>query len=385
MKNKIDILHIYAGTSGAAGLYLHEIYLALKNRFEQEVIVSFNYPFSYGKKWFYKNTDLSKLTFNILQNVKIRYMLRFVELIVTLLKTYRLIRKRNVKVVNYSLTTDLLIELLFLRSIKNLRNRILIITCHDVLPFGSEEEKALLKKIEKKKKFFNLANYLLVHNKNSKDDLQKYFNISDNRIVMVPFPVMDLNKLNLDENRSDLKLDNVNFRVGMFGHFRQEKGLDLLIDAWNEIYDSTKDMQLIIAGNIPYNLNYDFNKIENKSSLVIKHYIDDSLLCQLIRKCDVVVMPYFRGTNSGIPSTIISNKSLVVASDIPMFLNNELINETFLFKSGDSYELANKLKMLNGMNEDELRKHHEVNDDLLFKYFRKFELQLNTMFEIIIN
>jgi hypothetical protein len=33
MKKQIDILHIYAGTSAAAGLYLDEIHLALNEKY----------------------------------------------------------------------------------------------------------------------------------------------------------------------------------------------------------------------------------------------------------------------------------------------------------------------------------------------------------------
>ena len=43
MKKQIAILHIYAGTSGAAGIYLDEIHLALGEKYKQEVVVSFDY------------------------------------------------------------------------------------------------------------------------------------------------------------------------------------------------------------------------------------------------------------------------------------------------------------------------------------------------------
>ena len=74
MKKQIDILHIYAGTSGAAGLYLDEIHLALNEKYKQEVVVSYNYPFNYGKKWFYRFSDISSIGLKALKIRKIRYI-----------------------------------------------------------------------------------------------------------------------------------------------------------------------------------------------------------------------------------------------------------------------------------------------------------------------
>ena len=385
MKKYIDILHIYSGTSGASGLYLNEIYSALNKKYKQEVIVSYNYPFNYGKKWFYRFTDISSLDLEILKIQKIRYIVRFLELITTLLKIYFLLLFNNIKYVNYNLTTDLFIEYIFLKFLKFNKKLKIIITCHDVLPFGTDNPIILEKKIKHKKRFFKLADYLIIHNMNSKKDLRKYYNIKDEKLLNFPFPLMDLNKLK--EEKSGLKLDIIEkkFTVGMFGHFRKEKGLNILINAWNEFYGKKKDVQLIIAGNIPPNLDYDFSSIENKSTYILKNFIDDSLLKKLIGICDVVILPYERGTNSGLPSSILTNNTLLLASHIPMFVNNELIDNKFLFESKNSFDLVKKLEWIYLSENKLINELKFKNNTLINDYYENFYRTINSKFDSIMN
>ena len=109
---KIDILHIYAGTSGSSGLYIDAIYKALEIEFNQEVFVSYNFPFKYGKKLFYRFSDLALP--NILHSSnKLRLVIRYFELLYVLFYAliYTLVYKP--KIINYSLTTQINLEYFF--------------------------------------------------------------------------------------------------------------------------------------------------------------------------------------------------------------------------------------------------------------------------------
>lgn len=381
MKKKIDILHVYAGTSGSAGLYLNEIYIALSQKFSQEAIVSYNFNFNYGKRWFYKYSDLS--SFNFFTKVSIiRYFIRYLELVMTLIKIYVFLSRNCIKLINYSLTSDLSIELFFLRLIKQKKSLTLMITCHDVLPFGIDEQIFLKKKIVKKSKFFNLADYLLIHNENSRRDLIDYYNISTN-VIKIPFPIMDLNHLRIPNVYFQIKTNPVKLRFGMFGHFRPEKGLDILIEAWKLFYCKKKDVELIIAGNIPKNQKYDFNGIKYKSTVVVKRFLEDSVLKNLMSKCDVIILPYKRGTNSGLPSSILSCGAIVLSSDIPMFLNNELILKNYFFKKEDPIDLCSKLEWIYSLSKESLIGYKEENKRLLMSYKNSFTKETVITFEYI--
>ena len=57
---KALIYHIYWGTSGNSGLYLHEIFQTLKRSgYDQRAFVNYYFPFDYGDKIFFKRGDVA--------------------------------------------------------------------------------------------------------------------------------------------------------------------------------------------------------------------------------------------------------------------------------------------------------------------------------------
>jgi len=383
MRKNIDFLHIYAGTRGASGLYLDKIYSALEHKYNQEVIVSAFYSFDYGKKWFYKYSDISSLQSPVLRVDIVRKMLRFIELIITLIRVFFYVKFNKVKFINYGLTSDLLVELIFIKLLKYRSNIKVIITCHDVLPFGSDDKDVLAKKIRRKKRFLNISHYLLVHNDNSIDDLKTYYNISNSNVFKINFPIMNLNDLKINHRQVNLSIPKDKFTIGMIGNLRREKGVDLLIEAWEHFYKYNKKVQLVIAGYVSPNIDYGFQKLENKSLIYYDKFVDDSEFRSLIQMCDVIVLPYKRGTNSGIPSQIISSGTLVIASDIDMFCQNKLISEEFLFQSNDFNALSEKLEWISTISKETIAQYKKDQYDKLLQYDSHFIKNVQNEFDKI--
>ena len=370
MKN-IDILHIYAGTSGSAGLYMNEIYSVLSDNFRQELIVNSYYPFQKGKKIFYRYSELSA-PYKIKRRA-IRLAIRFVELCYALLFSLFYVLRNNPKILNYSLTSDVIVEYYFLCIIKIFTKTKLLITCHDTLPLNISNEKILQKKIKRKKRFFKLADTLIIHNQNSREELEKYYGITAN-IVEHPFPVMDLTLLyGLPEVQRHEK-----FKVSMLGNFRKEKGVDILVDAWSRLDNDAHNIELLIAGYFPDRKDIPANL---RPSVHIKpHFIDDHTYWKLIGESDVVVLPYKRGTNSGIPSSIISLNTLLIASDISMFDNNTLIDKFFLFKMGDAVDLSKKIYDIYQMSQATKNEYRKKNKILFNQYRQEFKSIINEVY-----
>lgn len=377
---KIDIVHMYAGTSGSAGLYIKEIYSALNGNFTQELIVNYYYPFKEGKKVFYKFSELSA-PYKFCCN-RIRLMIRFAELCFALIYSFILILTHKVKVLNYNLTSDLKLEYFFLLSIKKLTKTKILITCHDILPFANKNQESLKKRIQIKNRFFRLADYLIVHNSNSINDLKKYYDISS-CILEYPFPLMDLNKLFV-RNKTDTNPRNAKFVVGMFGHFRLEKGLDILIEGWNEFYESSKNVELVLAGNLLDSNTYNLDGLQKKQVTIISNFIDDISYYNLIARSDLVILPYKSGTNSGIPSSVLSLNTLVLTSDIPMFKNNQLIASDFLFKANDSRSLSEKLNMIYALTSNARNSYLQENQQRINKYRQTFVNKINEAYSFSI-
>jgi glycosyltransferase involved in cell wall biosynthesis len=377
MHNKIDILHIYAGTAGAAGLYLHEIYKTLEGKFTQEVIANYYYPFQEAKKYFYKTTELCscKIKYKYL-----RFIIRYIELIIGLSKSYIYIKSKKPKVINYSLTSDLFVEYIFLFIVKYLTDSKIIITCHDVIPFQIRK-KTVEAGIRRKKDFFLIADYLLIHNDNSRVELSLVYGINEN-IFIHPFPIMDLTQLFFDKKFKK----NDAFTIGMFGHFRKEKGLDILIESWKLLSDKYTDIKLIIAGNFPDDNDRLLTSINKESNvLIIKSFIDDKMLFDLIQKCDIIVLPYRRSSNSGFPSMILSLSKFALTSDIPMFKDSPLINDFFLFDNGEPISLMMKIDLLKNMSISDREKLRDGNRNLLSKYKAMFDKEVISVYQTICN
>ena len=158
----------------------------------------------------------------------------------------------------------------------------------------------------------------------------------------------------------------------------KEKGLDVLLEAWKLFYDDSKNAELILAGNFPH--KEDIPADSNLSITTIPRFIDDYTYCKLISESDLVVLPYKRGTNSGIPSSIVSLDVLLITSDIPMFSNNTLIDETFLFKNGDASDLSKKLSDFSQMSQETKDEYLRKNRARFIQYREEFKSTINEVY-----
>lgn len=327
------IYHIYWGTSGNSGLYLDEIYQCLKDAgYAQKIFVNYYYPFDYGEKIFFRHSDIAHCKMKGFR----RRLLQMYELLLDFAKILYTARRDKPEVVNYSLASGSYnFMVCFLKAIKRLSGCKLVVTCHDVCPFGSYGPKS--REMTNRQRIFDVADYLLAHNDSSVKDLQKVFHIDTGKVVQHRFPVMDLKKLY--QVKYEPKLCDFLF----IGHFRAEKGVDLLIKAWELVSEGNKNATLWLCGR-PQGQRFDINKLEKQNVTCKLEYVREDDYCRYIQSARYVVLPYMRGTNSGIVSTVLSLGANVITSDIPMFQDNPLVKEDRMFKSGDVNALAEILQ-----------------------------------------
>lgn len=337
----MKILHIYSGSQASGGLYLKKIVDTLNDveNNVQETIVSYYYPFKSNSKVFFRFTDLA----GSLKKTKLRLVLRYLELIYGLTYSffYSLYFKPNI--INYSLNSAYLVELYFLKLISLFTNSKIFITCHDVIPFksGLVSEN---KDFKRRNAFFKLATKLIVHNKQSIIDLVKIYNQKEEKITFYPFPIMDLKLLQPKQPKTE-KVEEHDFCF--LGHLREEKGIDLLIEAWKVFNQLKPNAKLIIAGNRTSN-NDKINEEELRkiNITLIDRYVSDAMYLNIIESSKCIILPYLKGTNSGILSTIISVNINIIASDIELFKDHFFINKNNIFQSGNQESLIEKLSLV---------------------------------------
>lgn len=322
------IYHIYWGTSGNSGLYLDEIYQCLKsNRYEQKVFVSYYYPFDYGEKIFFRKSDMAHC------RVKgaARKMLQLYEIISAFIKILLAARKDKPHIINYSLISgSYSIVIIFLKMIKTISRCKLVITCHDVCPWGGHSSES--PEMINRKKIFQLADCLLVHNENSIKELQQVFGVERNKIIKHLFPIMDLSKIQVVKS-VDKQCDFL-----FIGHLRKDKGIDFLINTWPLFHKQYPEATLWVCGR-PQGQQYDIAEMKRQNITCNLGYISEDDYCRYIQSARYVILPYLKGTNSGIISTVLSLGANVIASDIPMFQENPMVDNDNMFTAGNQESL----------------------------------------------
>jgi glycosyltransferase involved in cell wall biosynthesis len=123
--------------------------------------------------------------------------------------------------------------------------------------------------------------------------------------------------LSKEASRKMLQLDPHKKTLLFFGLIRDYKGLDLLLDAFNQLDDS---YQLIIAGEVygdfkKYQEIIDHSKFKSNVYL-FSNYIPDQEVKNYFSAADLCVLPYKSATQSGICAIAKSFKTPVLVTDV---------------------------------------------------------------------
>lgn len=334
MKRNIDIVHIYYGSQGIGGLYINEIYQSLKsNSLNQSIVVSNYYPFTYGKKIFFKYSDLS----GGMKNSFFRKLIRIFEMLFGLIYCLFFIMIKKPKIINYSLNASFITDVIFIKLLKKISRSTIIVTCHDVIPF-SKNPKDKFKQIKYRQIIFNTAHFLLVHTEKSIEDLIEVFKISRSKILIHSFPLMSLKSIFGEPNCKTKKYD-----FAFIGHLRNEKGIDILIEAWKRFITKFPKATLLIAGNAPYQIDF-LKELKRYNVTLELQYLSDRKYFDYINSANTVVLPYKEGTNSGVAYNLFDLDVNIIYSDLPMFMENKLLDRTGMFESENVEDLEKKLE-----------------------------------------
>ena len=153
------------------------------------------------------------------------------------------------------------------------------------------------------KYFINACDGFVTMSKAVMKDLEKFTNTSHKKYLLHPLYTSFGEKLNKQEARSKLGLPNDKQLVLFFGLIRNYKGLDMLLDAMNEL-KSNPDINLVIAGEFyedkqPY---LDLIKKYGIENQVILHgkFIANEDVKLYFSATDLVALPYRSATQSGV-------------------------------------------------------------------------------------
>jgi glycosyltransferase involved in cell wall biosynthesis len=133
------------------------------------------------------------------------------------------------------------------------------------------------------------------------NDLKKY--VDEKKIIHIPHPPYNQfgDKLTRDEACQKLNIDSSKHTLLFFGIIRKYKGLDLLIQAFDQL---DENYQLVIAGEVYGKDNEIIDLIKkntNKKRILFHNqFIPDEEITTYFSVADYLVLPYRSGTQSGV-------------------------------------------------------------------------------------
>src|SRR6185436_16109061 len=125
------------------------------------------------------------------------------------------------------------VEYWFLWFLKNVLGARVLLICHDLVPF-SLPGVPVERMIRKRRRFYELADRLIVHNESSVRDLRDVFGMGAGKVSTFPFPIYDLPRMRIPPATVLPPSDRRRFLF--LGHLRPEKGIDVLLDAWRQFH-----------------------------------------------------------------------------------------------------------------------------------------------------
>jgi glycosyltransferase involved in cell wall biosynthesis len=245
-----------------------------------------------GKKSFFK------LFYYLISNFKLLY----------------LILKFNPKLLHFQWFKLPLLDFYFLKVIKILKPNIKVLfTAHNILPHDSGNKfKSIFDKL------YNLVDSIIVHDDYSKKTFLSIFDIKSDKINVIRHGLLkiprDENKVNLNSNKFIFLNDKIIFLF--IGQITKYKGIDLLIDTWNQSVElnSNEKIHLILAGNDKYNLLKKINNFQNVT--IIDKFLTNEEFISFINLSNVILLPYLKISQSGVLMTVLHEKKHVLVSNI---------------------------------------------------------------------
>ena len=170
------------------------------------------------------------------------------------------------------------------------------------------------------KKTFSQAQYFIAPSKYIESEIHKDFPTKP--ICTTTLSVYDCYNLHRYDQNSARTLLGLNTKEVLlfFGLIRPYKGLDKLLEAFSLIKKQRKDITLLIVGEC-------YEDIKRYTDLINKYHISDSV--KLVNKfveneaiepyfaaCDVVVLPYYSATQSGVVMTAYAFEKPVVVTNV---------------------------------------------------------------------
>lgn len=198
-------------------------------------------------------------------------------------------------------------DYLMILIIKKTTRTKIVFTAHNVLPHDTGYK---FKKIYCK--IYQASDSIIVHTNRTKLEIVSRFHIQKEKISVIPHGVLTVGNI---ESRPSKKTKTDLIEFLFFGNLANYKGIDLLVEAWqsSSILFNCPNIHLTIAGRG----EVDFKQIKQcKNVTIVNRFIEEHEVVNIIRRSDVVILPYRKISQSGVLMSVIKYKKAVIVSNV---------------------------------------------------------------------
>jgi glycosyltransferase involved in cell wall biosynthesis len=231
----------------------------------------------------------------------------------------------------------------------------IVLTAHNVNAGKRDSNDSLLNRSTLRVQYL-LADHVFVHTEKMKRELLRDFGVHERTVSVIPFGI------NNSVPHTDLSPREAKQRLGIrgdertilfFGAIRPYKGLEYLVDAFQQLAATHPEYRLIIAGEPRKGAEQYLDKIQrtinghdNRGQVLQEiRYIPDEETELYFKAADVLALPYTHVFQSGVLFLGYSFGLPVVGADVGSVREEIIESRTgFLCRSYDSADLAKALE-----------------------------------------
>lgn len=198
---------------------------------------------------------------------------------------------------------------------------------------------------------YRICHHIFAHTQQMKQELIEEFGVPPERVSVIPFGINNAARstdLSPREARNRLAIREGEKTLLFFGNIARYKGLDLLVNAFQELAKQSIEYRLIIAGR-PKNCAEYWNSLREKMRpelqsgriLLRDEFIPDDETEVFFKAADILVLPYRHIYQSGVLFLGYSFGLPVLAADVGS-LKEEVVEgrSGFTFRAEDAADLA---------------------------------------------
>jgi glycosyltransferase involved in cell wall biosynthesis len=281
-------------------------------------------------------------------------------------KTLRIFRY-YLRLIHYAATTqskvfhilwnnkfELFDRTLLLLYYKMCRRRI-VFTAHNVNVRKRNDNDSRLNRISLKIQY-RLVDHIFVHTEKMRAELVSDFGVSESKVSVIPFGINNTvpnTELTAGEAKEQLGIGACRKTVLFFGQIAAYKGLEYLVEAFEELAGRSEDYYLVIAGKPKRGYEGYWEEIRGRiehkglAERVIQRieHIPDEKVELYFKAADLLILPYTAIFQSGVLFLGYSFGLPAIAADVGSLKEEIIEGESgYVFKRCDSSDLAKTIR-----------------------------------------